>query len=160
MVKETRAELDHPHRDESFRNRLLEFVALYKLVVDTLVKQKTADLAERAKVTIRYYELTPRRRAAPWSPSMSAANRVIHLPAFKKSSIMLNNEYLAVILLMKFKRNPFFSWLLGLFDGGAMAPNRANDPTEPGTTPASKKTKGKKRGGVTCAAGRQCLRQW
>jgi len=28
LVKETRAELHHPHRNDSFRNRLLEFVVL------------------------------------------------------------------------------------------------------------------------------------
>jgi len=145
-VKETRAELHHRNRDESFRNLLLEFVALYKSVVDTLVRKKTQDVTARAKVYHTYLELTPEAaRGATFTFNVRGKATPFVSPAFKKSSIMLNDEYLAVILLMSFQRNPFFLWLLGLFAGGAMAPKIPVDANAAGTTPASNNKIGKKR---------------
>jgi len=146
MVKDTRAERHHPHREEFFRNRLLEFVALYKFVVDTLVRKKTQDVRARAKVDHTYLQLTPEAaRGATVTFNVRGKATPFISPAFKKSSIMLNDEYLAVILLMKFQRNRFFMWLLGLFAGGAMAPEISVNANAAGTTPASKKKKERKR---------------
>jgi len=148
MVKETRAELSHDHREDSFRNRLLEFVGLYKLVVDALVKQKTVHAVARVKVNHTYLQLTPEvSRGATVTFNIRGKAETFVSPAFKKTGIMINNEYLAVILLMKFKRNPFFLWLLGLFSRGALAPKAADDTAAPAasTTQGSKKKKGKKR---------------
>lgn len=148
MVKETRAELCHDHRDDSFRNRLLEFVGLYKFVVDSLVKRKAVHAVARSKVNHTYMQLTPEdARGAKVTFNVRGKAETFMSPAFKKTSIMINNEYLAVILLMNFKRNPFFLWLLRLFARGALAPKAADDPEAPGASaiPLSKNKKGKKR---------------
>ena len=148
MVNETRAELCHDHRDYSFRNRLLVFVGLYKFVVDSLVKRKAVHAVARSKVNHTYMQLTPEvARGAKVTFNVRGKAETFMSPAFKKTSIMINNEYLAVILLMNFKRNPFFLWLLRLFARRALAPKAADDPEAPGAsaTPLSKYKKGKKR---------------
>jgi len=64
---------------------------------------------------------------------------------------MINDEYLAVIMVMKVRRDAFFLWLLAVYSGGALAPTRtggsasaAGTPTAP-RTPAALRLKGKKR---------------
>lgn len=98
-------------------------MGLYKFLVDTLVKKKTADVAARFNVNHTYMQLTPQEaRGATVTFYVLGKPARFSSPAFKKCSIMLNDEYLAVILLMKIQRIRFCLWLLGLLYGGAMAP--------------------------------------
>lgn len=126
VVKETEAELKVPSRDNSFRNRLLEFIGLYKFVVDTLVKRKMTDATARAKVDHNYNQLTPEAaRGATVRFKIRGSEVCFISPSFKNTRYMINDEYLAVIMLMKVRRDPFFLWLLALFSGGALAPTSA-----------------------------------
>lgn len=151
LVLETEGELRMRHRDNTFRNRLLEFVGLYKFVVDTMVKRKKPDAAARVKVDHHYYQLTPVvARGATVRFKIRGGDVCFVSPMFKNTKFMTNDEYLLIIVLMKFQRDPFFLWLLGLFSGGALAPAVPADPSSRDgakgpITPAASGKKGKKR---------------
>lgn len=150
-VEETEKELKMPHRSKSVRNRLLEFAGLYKFVVDTLVKRRLTDEAARAKVDHHYYLLTPEvARGATVRFKIRGGQVSFDSPSFKNTKFMINDEYLAVILLMKVRRDPFFLWLLALFSGGALAPAvwdglASGEAAAGAPTPAVVSKKGRKR---------------
>lgn len=152
VVLETEAELRIRHRDKSFRNRLLEFVGLYKFVVDTLVKRRTTELAARVKVDHNYYQLTPEAaRGTTVRFRIRGGEVSFSSPVFKNTRYMINDEYLAIIMLMKVRGDAFFLWLLAMFSGGALAPpvsrrKAAVDGAIAGpSTPAAVKKNGRKR---------------
>ncbi|KAK1861669.1 hypothetical protein I4F81_004250 [Pyropia yezoensis] len=100
LVQETEGELRMRHRDNSFRNRLLEFVGLYKFVVDTLVKRKKPDAAARVKVDHHYYQLTPEvARGATVRFKIRGGDVCFVSPMFKSTKFMTNDEYLSVAVL-------------------------------------------------------------
>ena len=112
------------------------------------MKQRTADVVSRANVDHTYLQLTPEAaRGATVTSNVRGKASVFITPAFKKSSIMLNEEYLALILLMKFQLNLFFLWFLGLFSGGAMAPRIVDNLKVSCKTPAAKEVREESGGG-------------
>mgnify|MGYP000412345302 CR=1 FL=1 len=112
------------------------------------MKQRTADVVSRAKVDHTYLQLTPEAaRGVTVTFNVRGKASVFTSPAFKKSSIMLNEEYLALILLMKFQLNLFFLWFLGLFSGGAMAPRIVDNLKVSCKTPAAKEVREESGGG-------------
>eukprot|EP00170_Pyropia_yezoensis_P007402 contig_30332_g7425 len=124
LVEDTVKELTVSGRGDSLRQRLNEFTALYKYVLDTLVKRQCADPVKREKVNHPYIGITPEAvRGKKVSFTMASGKRwTVTSPTFFNSRNMKIPTTLAVILLMKHTGDPFVHWLIGLFCGGAMAP--------------------------------------
>ncbi|KAK1860640.1 hypothetical protein I4F81_003228 [Pyropia yezoensis] len=113
-------------RDSSLRSRLIEFMALFKFVTDTMVKKECTDPVLRDKVDHPYKDLTPDVvRGKTVSFNMASGKRVSSsTPMFRNSREMNTTSALAVVLLMKHLKDPFTLWLIGLFAGGAMPPEK------------------------------------
>jgi len=123
LVRETVAELSVIGRHESLRNRLVEFSALYKFVINTLVERKKPDGAPAARVSHNYPQLTPEAlRGVCIQFNYEGSKQVVDKAMFNNSHDTKLPSTLAVILYMKLKKNAFFLWLLGLFSSGALAP--------------------------------------
>ena len=129
LVQETISELSVPNRPESLRKRLVEFSALYKFVVDTLVERSLSE-PPAVPVSHPYPILTPdalRDLMVKFNLEDKAIEHIT--PLLKNSHHMKTSTSLAVVLCMKALKDPFFLWLLGLFSRGAMAPFETTAPS-------------------------------
>lgn len=124
VVEDTVKELTVPGRDDSLRLRLLEFQALYKFIVDTLVRRACPDALAREKINHPFIDVTPDAvRGKTVVFTMTSGKRMsLNSPTFMNTRAMTTGNTLAVILLMKHLGDPFFLWVLAMFAGGAMAP--------------------------------------
>lgn len=124
LVNETVKELSHRGRDVSLRDRLKDFTALYKHVIDTLVKRAIPDEDARKKVNHTYPQLTPEavRNVSVHYRTPGGSSVMLSTPMFNNSHNMKTTDTLAVILFMKHERDPFFLWVLAQFCAGAKAP--------------------------------------
>lgn len=155
LVNETMAELCRPGRDVSLRDRMKDFTALYKYVIDTFVKRTLPDEEARKKVNHTYAQLTPEavRNVSVEYRTAGGTSVMLTTPMFNNSHNMKATDALAVILLMKHERDPFFLWLLAQFCGGAKAPMEVVSRARPSPSPTKKGVKRKRaRGGVAAAA--------
>lgn len=126
LVRETVQELMVRGRDNSLRSRLIEFMALFKFVTDTMVKRECTDPVLRDRVDHPYKDLTPDVvRGKTVSLVMASGKRLSSsTPMFRNSREMNTTSALAVVLLMKHLKDPFTLWLIGLFADGAMPPEK------------------------------------
>lgn len=155
LVNETMTELCRPGRDVSLRDRLKDFTALYKFVIDTLVKRALPDEGARKRVNHTYAQLTPEavRNVSVEYRTQGGTLIMLTTPMFNNSHNMKATDALSVILLMKHERDPFFLWLLAQFCGGAKAPMEVVTRARPSPSPTKKGVKRKRaRGGVAAAA--------
>lgn len=152
-VEETVKELMVPGRDDSLRVRLLEFQALYKFIIDTLVRRACPDAVAREKINHPFIDVTPDAvRGKTVVFTMTSGKRMsLTCPTFMNTRAMTTGNTLAVILLMKHLGDPFFLWVLGIFSGGAMAPPDVLGATQGGVG-RGKKQKGGPSAGVRRSA--------
>lgn len=114
--------------NESLRTRLMEFTWLYKFVVGTLVKRDAPRIPTRDRVNEVYPHLTPdalREVTVRFKMPNSLTVLAHKTPMFNISHAMTSFVSLAVVLYMKYQRDAFFLWILGLFYAGVKAPNDA-----------------------------------
>lgn len=109
-VQETIKQLSVPTRDDSLRNRLVEFTSLYKYVIDHLVKRSCVDPEMRDTVNHPYVDVTPDAvRGKKVNFLFTKSKRVSVLsPTFRNSRATKVTSSLAVVLLMKHRGDPFF----------------------------------------------------
>jgi len=124
LAYETIKELMPRPGDKSLRFPLLSFIGLYKFVVETLVKQTTLDSTKREEVDHSYLQLTPEATRGALVKFMNYKGQRVEAlsPVFANQAETKVNPAMAVILLMKHDRDPFFLWLMGMFVRGARAP--------------------------------------
>jgi len=124
LAYETIKELMPRPGDKSLRFPLLAFIGLYKFVVDTLVKRTILDSKKREEVDHSYLQLTPEATRGALVKFMNYKGQRVETlsPVFANQADTKVNPAMAVILLMKHDRDPFFLWLMGMFVRGARAP--------------------------------------
>lgn len=123
VVEETVAEINAVDRSEPLAKRLVRFGALYKIVFDTLVNMSKDNAGSNEKADHRYPQLTPEAvRGLTVTLNWEGKKEVITSPLFGNSHDMKLPDNIAIIGVMKVRKEPFFLWLLGLFSRGAIAP--------------------------------------
>lgn len=123
MTADKLCELGRPAGDATLRAQLTDFTALYKFIIDTLVKRNCAEDRARQRFKHSYLQLTPDiTRGVEVSLVMPGNRKVVHKsPTFQNANDMTESVTLAIIMIMKVRRDPFFLWLVVLFSGGARA---------------------------------------
>lgn len=129
VIEETIADLSGTDRGDYLRKRLVRFGALYKFVVDTLVDRDNQDGGNSKKADHRYPQLTPEAvRGLTVIMNWEGKEECIQSPMLGNSHDMKVPDTLAIIAVLKLRRDPFFLWLLGHFSRGAMAQPDAKPP--------------------------------
>lgn len=151
VVEETLSDLSKSSGDAVLRTQLSDFTALYKFVVDTVVKRARNDASWQAKINHSCVQLTPEAvRGMKVMFELPGGRKMVEQsPTFNNMHTMKNPATLAVIMVMKVRKDPFFLWLLVLFSRGARAPTEKASSEAAAVTPK----KGTKRSRPPPAAG-------
>lgn len=147
LVQETIRELMPTPAFKSPLLPLVSFSQLCKFVVDTLVKRQTEDPNKRDAVDHSFLQLTPEAaRGATVNFKNHKGTRVaMESPVFTNSTYAKIDPFLAIVLLQKYERDPFFLWLMGIFAGGARAPKDKSFSSGGPPVPAGTRRRGHKR---------------
>lgn len=123
-VEMTLAELGKANKAASVRTSIDDFSDLYKCVVDVVVKRTRPEESWKAKVNHSFKQLTPEAVRNMEVTLVMPEGRVLveDGPQFLNMSKRSITGTLAVILVMKNLRDPFFVWVLFMFSEGARAP--------------------------------------
>lgn len=147
LVQETIRELMPTPAYKSLLLPLVSFSQLCKFAVDTLVKRQTDDPNKRDAVDHSFLQLTPEAaRGATVNFKNHKGTRVaVESPVFTNSTYAKIDPFLAIILLQKHERDPFFLWLMGIFARGARAPTDKSFLSDGPPVPAGTRRRGHKR---------------
>lgn len=146
VVEKTLNELAKSSGEEALGSSLKQFVTLYKFVLDSVVRRTRDDTAWQAKVSHSYLQLTPEvMRGLTVTYTMPGGMRMEQKsPMFRNMYCFKRYDALAIILVMKVRKDPFFLWLVFMFAEGARAPAEAPSSAKGGLGSLPKK-KGTKR---------------